>query len=67
MYCNVVSIDIECTIYTQMHKKYTKADVLAKIGFRLHNNSLVNLRTVPEVYTNRMRSMYKDYSPFLAA
>ena len=26
VYCNVMSIDIECTIYTQMYKEFTKAD-----------------------------------------
>ena len=62
MYCNVESIDIECTSYTQMHKEYTKTYLPVELGFRLHNDSKMKLTMVLEVYTDRMRYVYKDYS-----
>ena len=55
-----MSIDIACTMYIQMHKDYAKIDLLAEFGFRINNDSRVKL--VPEVYTDRMRFVYKGYS-----
>ena len=63
-YCSVVWIEIECTSYIQMHKENTMTDLPAELGFRLNNDSRVKSTAVSEVYTDRMRYVYKDYRFF---
>ena len=50
-------LDAQFTIKCTEKKK--KTDLPADLGYRLHNSSGVNLTAVPEVYTDRMRSVYK--------
>ena len=45
-----------------MHKEFTKTELLAEVAIRLLKVSGVILTAIPDVDTNRMRSMYKYYS-----
>ena len=52
-------VTFKCTF--NLIKECTKTDLLAEVAFGLNNNSGVKLTAVPEVYTDRMRYVYKDY------